>query len=362
MVVDIPRRILTIKLADLGDVLLCEPAFASLRRSFPSAQIDVLTLPSSAGLVALMSHDLRPRTFPKHIFDQPAAALRPRALATAMRLAAQLRLARYELVVILHHLTTPFGALKFRLLAAATGAKSIAGLDNGRGGFLSQRVTDFGFGERHEAEYMLDVAQAAGGALVHPVPRIVPPEQHGDVPDLPEDFAAIFPATGSFSRAREWPAARYGDLATRLRLNGLQSVIVGGADACDAALTILAAEGSALDLTGRTSLRTLIHVLQRARVVIGGDSFIGHLAGALGQPVVSIFGPTNASAWRPLCGQSASGSRSPAIVVRHDLPCEPCMYTGYRLGRTSGCRHRTCLQLVTVADVERAIVRAMEAA
>ena len=96
-----------------------------------------------------------------------------------------------------------------------------------------------------------------------------------------------------------------------------------------------------------------------------GDSFIGHLAAAVGTPVISIFGPSNADAWRPAGSVNARDSRAPngtSIVVRHDLPCEPCMYTGFRLGRPAGCPDRTCLKLVTTTDVESAVSRVLGAA
>ena len=355
-----PRRILVIKLADLGDVLLCEPAFRSLRTAFPIATIDVLTTPSSVPLLDLFEHDLRPVPFAKHLFDTPTALAKPSSAAHAARLAIALRSARYDLVVVLHHLTTAFGARKFAALVAATGCRHVAGLDNGRGGFLSHPVVDLGFGYQHEAAYMLDVAVAAGGAEVDVGPIVTASRFIEPSTNLPERFAAIFPATGPFSRAREWPAERYGVVANYLNRSGIVPVVVGGDDAHDASAIIRRREPSAIDLAGRTSLPQLATILNRARLVVGGDSFIGHLAAAVGTPVVSIFGPSNADAWRPFGAGDAGECETPAnasLVVRHDLPCEPCIYTGFRLGRPGGCPDRTCLKLVTTADVEKAVSR-----
>ena len=39
--------------------------------------------------------------------------------------------------------------------------------------------------------------------------------------------------------------------------------------------------------------------LARARVYIGNDSGITHLAAAVGTPVVAIFGPTDPAVWAP---------------------------------------------------------------
>ena len=86
-----PRRILVVKLADLGDVLICEPAIRSLRLAFPDAKIDVLVPSSSAGIVELLGHDTSVIAFPKHAFDNPVAISKPANLAFATRFALHLR-------------------------------------------------------------------------------------------------------------------------------------------------------------------------------------------------------------------------------------------------------------------------------
>jgi heptosyltransferase-2 len=44
---------------------------------------------------------------------------------------------------------------------------------------------------------------------------------------------------------------------------------------------------------------------------------VGHLAAAIGTPVVALFGPTDPTLTAP---------RGPAVVVRHPVPCAPCFY------------------------------------
>lgn len=355
------ERILVVKLADLGDVLLSEPALRSLRHAFPTAEIDLLVPPSSRELAALLGHVSDIVTFPKAAFDDPAGLARPANLRLAANFARRLRGRQYTRVVLLHHLTTAAGALKFRALARAAGAPVTAGLDNGRGTFLTHRALDRGFGACHEAEYMLAVARAAGGVPVDPGPRLRAP----DVPvpaALPDGVVALFPAVGGYSRARAWPAERFAAVASSLACRGVPVAVLGAADASAAAATIRAAVPDAIDLTGRTSLAELAAVVARAALVVGGDSFGGHLAAALDRPVVSIFGPTNSEAWRPWgASEMREGAHAARLVVRHPLPCEPCLYTGYRLGRREGCPARTCLDLVRIDDVLAAVDAAMEA-
>jgi heptosyltransferase-2 len=358
-------KILAVKLADLGDLLLTEPGLRSLRQGFPDARIDVLTTPRAEPLLRLLDPGPSPILFDKAAFDSLGQARAGSALA-AGRLAARLRAAHYDRVVLFHHLTTARGAMKFRALAATAGAALVAGLDNGRGAFLTHPVLDRGFGERHEAEYMLDVAIAAGGQAVDPRPRIEAPPARTPVA-LPDRFIVLAPVSGPHSRAREWPLGRFVELAGNLTHNGHAVTVVGGADAAHAGEAIRTGAGraSVIDLTGKTSIPQLAGVLGQARLVIGSDSFPAHLAAALATPVLTIFGPSNHAAWAPY-GSLAAGDFDVAqpgagIVVRADLPCSPCLYTGYELGRREGCPRRTCLTAIDSNQVFRAAMELLGA-
>ena len=351
-------RILIVKLADLGDVLLSEPAIRSLRLAYPQARIDVLTTPAAAPLVAMFGLNLNVIEFQKHDFDTPDAVRLAMSSARLVRFAAQLRRGHYDAVVLLHHLTTPAGAAKFRALAEAAGAPLVAGLDNGRGTFLTHRAPDLGFGTFHVAEDMLRVTATIGGAGVNPAPRL--PASTLDVEAMPAvptaPYAAIFPVTGPFAPGRNWPAESFAELARNLTARGLMPVIAGASDATDAARVIKGRRPEALDLTGMTSLEQLAVLVDRAEVAITGDSFPGHLASALGTPVVSIFGPSNHRAWAPYGAVEvgASGGRN-ACIIRSDVPCSPCLYTGFRLGRRNGCASRICLTRILPDDVMRGV-------
>ena len=44
----------------------------------------------------------------------------------------------------------------------------------------------------------------------------------------------------------------------------------------------------------------LIAVSQRLALVAANDGGVGHLAGAVGRPVISLFGPTDPRRWAPM--------------------------------------------------------------
>src|SRR5919201_1114472 len=151
------RRILVVKLATLGDLLTATPALRALRTAFPAAHIGVLTTPGSAVAALGLDSVDSVHHFEKAKFDRPRDALG--RLPQATGLARRLRAGGWDGLVLLHHLTTPFGVAKYAALCLASGAPVRVGLDNGRGWFLTHTAEDRGFGWRHEVDYSLDVDQ-----------------------------------------------------------------------------------------------------------------------------------------------------------------------------------------------------------
>ena len=356
------RRILVVKLADLGDLLTATPALRALRLSFPTARIEALVTPGSATLLRGSDAVDRVVPFDKFAFDRPPDALA--ALPRALELGRDLRSARYDALVLLHHLTTAYGTAKYAALALASGAPVRAGLDNGRGWFLTHRATDDGFGARHEVDYWLAVVGTLGAT--NPSPRLelpIPPEAEAAATErwtrLGLDrgpTAVLHPGSGAFSLARRWPPDRYAALADRLADElGLRIAVLAGPapGEVDLARTVLGAmrhPGSLLDSV--PTPRELAALLRRAALFVGNDSGVMHLAATVEAPIVAIFGPTNHRAWGPYPPDEPRHA-----VVREPLACSPCIHRGHSFGTPEGCPARTCLDLVSVGMAFEAAAR-----
>ena len=65
------------------------------------------------------------------------------------------------------------------------------------------------------------------------------------------------------------------------------------------------------------SLPEVTALAARARLFVGNDSGIAHIAAAAGVPCVVVFGSSNVAHWRPW-------TLKPNEVVREELPCQPC--------------------------------------
>jgi heptosyltransferase-2 len=349
------RRILVVKLADLGDLLTATPALRALRMRYPASEITALVTPHTAGL--LMGNDSVNRviTFPKALFDHPVSLSHPGTAWPAIRLGAtltwRLRASRFDAVALLHHVITPWGRVKYEGLLAATGAPVRIGLGNGS--FLTHRAVDAGFGGRHEVDYWLDVVAQLGAA--HPCPCL---ELHLDVHELDaverrwnalglagRKVVAIHPGSGAFSVARRWPPERYAEVADALAADGLAiAVIAGPGEEPLVKRTQAAMRASAIPIHGSEDPRTLAGLLGRCRLFIGNDSGVMHLAASVGVPCVGVFGLSNHRAWGPY----PPGRHR---VVRLDLPCSPCLYHDFQLGTPQGCAARTCLMDLTPQPV-----------
>ena len=357
------NRILVVKLADLGDAILATSAIAGLRTTYPRARIDVLTTSNGATAFRLCPAIDQIIELDKYAFDDPRGLLNPLNAARLARVIARLRFARYGAVVLLQHLTTSYGARKYRWLCQAIGAPIRAGLDNGQGTFLTHRAVDYGFGTKSVHDYNLDVVAQLGALIDDARPLIVIPEhaqqraerilkEHG----VTKPYIVIHPSVGGYSSARNWPAERFAAVAHSIRSKtGYQVLLVGSNDA-ETAMQTICASSEVINLVGRTDFAELGSIIDHARLVIGADSSVTHLAAAAATPTLAIFGPSNQHAWKPfgaviLSKQTTKLPESTAFVVRSDIPCSPCFYSGYSLGRRNGCPLRTCLDQVTVERV-----------
>jgi len=95
------------------------------------------------------------------------------------------------------------------------------------------------------------------------------------------------------------------------------TVIIGGpGDNILASDIAMSARHPVIDLTGRTRLRTLAALYQRAGAVVSTDTGPMHLAAAAGAPLVALFGPT--APWRT----GPFGRKQQ--VIRLGLSCSPC--------------------------------------
>jgi len=336
-------RFLLVQLADIGDLIVTTPAIASLREAFPESHIALLTSAHSAPIIdrELVDEII---TFDKQSFNGTLAFFTP---ANLRRLWA-LRDPGYDSIVFFHHFTLKLGTLKFWLLARASRARDIVGLDNGNGWFLTHRVPDAGFGARHQAQYWLDLVGLAGANAAPQRARVALGDGVLPLALYRGRRVVLHAGSGGYSLARRWSAQGFAQVADALAREYEAQIVLVGTPEDGAAAVAAAMETSPVDLTGKTNLTQLADLMRSADLFIGADSGVMHMAAAVGVPVVAIFGPSNHEAWSPW----TPGGRT--VVLRSGVLCSPCSYIDHQIGLREGCAARTCMRLVTPESVLQA--------
>lgn len=330
------RRILIVRVDLIGDVVLSLPAVRALRRAYPDAEIDTLTLRSTAGILDGEHEDIaRVLTFDPGAFRRPSGLLRPQTWRDALALLRELRGARYDLAV---SVSGDIGSILTRLSGAP---RRVGYADEAYGSFLTDELPGGRYQRRqHEVRYVLALAERAGG-LVEPEDELlglrVVPEAAQRVSAMLEDARARLKRRGPTialhtgarnGQAKRWPPEHFAALAERL-VSDLDAlvVLVGGPTEQDIAQAIVARmHTQALSLVGKTSLPELAALLDMCDLLITGDSGPMHIACAVRTPVVALHGPTD---------PGLSGPTDPnALILWRRLWCAPC----YDASATAECR------------------------
>lgn len=105
---------------------------------------------------------------------------------------------------------------------------------------------------------------------------------------------------------KTWPAERFAKVARDLLgpdgpLAGGRLMVLGGPADRREAVPVLSAlpRERVIDLVGREDLLVLYAALKRARLFIGGDSGLMHMAAAAGAPTLGLFGPSDERLYAP---------------------------------------------------------------
>jgi len=334
-----PRpRILVVTLRRLGDVFFSTSLIASLRRAFPQAKIDALVFEHTAGILA-GNPDI------DRIVTMPSRPTAWQGVALALRIAK-----RYHLAISTQSGDRP------TVYAFIAGRRHLGPVDSGVRGALRRLVLSHSVALQpglHRLEHMLRLADALGIARVG---RLVCPDAISvrgngaanaspspiDVgstrrQSLPQPYAVIH-ASPMFTYKR-WTPGGWRALAASVCARGLQIVATGGPAAAEHRYLNEVWDGlpDVVRRDGQLSWPELAAVLAGARLFVGPDTSVTHLAAAVGCATVALFGPTDPRLWGPVPAEglapmwAASGTiqrRKNVWLVQNPLPCLPCQNEG----------------------------------
>jgi heptosyltransferase III len=342
-----PRpRILVVALRRLGDVLFTTPLIASLRRAYPAARIEALVFADTAGMLA-GNPDL------DDVVTMPPARGAAASVALALRL-----FKHYDLAISTQSGDRP---TFFALLA---GRRHVGPIDAGRRGELRRRALTRAVPNRpglHRLEEMLRLADAVGVARF---PSLVCPQGAALRPLVGGDYAVIH-AAPNFTYKR-WTREGWRTVATNLFARGFSVLATGGPAPAEKAFLDDVWGGIPVKrVDGALTWPELAALLGSARLYVGPDTSMTHLAAASGCPTVALYGPTDPRLWGPVPAAGlermweAAGTlqrRGNVWLVQNPLPCLPCQNEGCERHLTSFSR---CLDELAPGEVMRAVDEAL---
>ncbi|MGV0698048.1 glycosyltransferase family 9 protein [Mycolicibacter sinensis] len=123
----------------------------------------------------------------------------------------------------------------------------------------------------------------------------------GRPPGYPRRDGVVVIHPGAAAAARRWPPDRFGAVAAALSRAGYRVVVTGSAAERSLAEIVAAYAGlrSTSVLAGELDLPGMVALISDARLLVCGDTGIGHVATATGTASVLLFGPTPPAHWGP---------------------------------------------------------------
>jgi predicted lipopolysaccharide heptosyltransferase III len=309
------KRVLLVRLRSIGDTVLTTPSLFALKRFLPHASIDILLEDWVAPVLEGFPH------------VDSVITLERKSTSARARVARQLRANNYDVVYNLHGGTTA------TLLTRATGAKHRVGYQTYQYARLHNHLSPsssllWARDKTHSVEQQLALLGWTGVPVSDRPPTEVAVTseasaavagrlQLAGLADVP--FAVIHPAAAFATK--QWAAAKFGLLAEDLRSKGLAVIAITTANEKSVIEEMNKNTATEVNAFTDLTLPEITALLARARVFIGNDSGIAHIAAAVKAPSVVIFGSSNTAHWRPWTPSLIS---SAAEVVIEEMDCQPC--------------------------------------
>ncbi|MCX7918317.1 MAG: glycosyltransferase family 9 protein [bacterium] len=347
------KKILILRTAYTGDVIMTLPVLTPLRSAFPNAELVFLTSHSAAPL--LEHHPAVDRVIKYDAFwfyPQPNSV----ALKKYREIIQQLRAERFEVVFDFR------GDIRdIYFLAYRSRAKHRISYGSGGGAYWLTQIIPLQE-TKHRVQFHLDILRALKISVSHEMPKIYLTETEKKQAltrlqsfgfNVERDvLIGIHP--GARMPLKRWPIARYAELIARVTQTHLGKVVLFTAP--EIPNTEWENKGmktwqrhSQVAILSDLTLRELAAIIHYCRILICNDSAPMHLAAAVGTKCLAIFGPSKSYETAPY------GSNH--FVIEKPYPCRTTC-------DESTCKYKIyndCLKSIRVDDVEQSLANILNA-
>ena len=249
--------------------------------------------------------------------------------------------------------------------ALTAGRQSAAVTDENTNGRIKATLLSWHVTSRADMHRVAETLQLAAALGIAAVPEIVAPRAAVASPLQPAaDYVVLHAAP--FFRYKQWHSDGWRALAAHLQERRFRIVATGGPTQSER--NYLDAVWDGIDVVradGQLTWPELATLLAGARLYVGPDTSVTHLAAAAGCPVVTMYGPTDPRRWgpwpstgleKPWDTRGELQRRGRVWLIQNPLPCMPCLKEGC-LRHTES--HSLCLDYLPMAPVLRAVDEAL---
>ncbi len=326
------HKILIFNVNWLGDIIFTSPFIRAVREYFPDSHITCVAPPRCKEIL-----EANTRINELIVFDEDGSE---KTILGKLKFAFKLRKKKFDTAFILHR------SLTKALITFIAGIEKRVGYDTKRRGFLLTNRLRSPAKVSHRVEYFLELARAVGIDAPKKDYEFFITESDRKKTDRILDAAGvnyndriIVLNPGGNWNPKRWPADKFAELADRLvGKYGVTTLITGAEKDRTLADEICGGmKNKAISICGKTGIRELASVFERAKLVISGDSGPMHIAVGVGANVVALFGPTSTD----ITGPYGKGNYA---VIKKEIDCNiPCYdFT---------CNDNRCMRAISVEDV-----------
>lgn len=345
------KKILVIKLRNIGDVLLTSPVFSNLRTEFPGARICALVNSGTEGMITenpdidevfVYNRSIKQRSWPGR-------------MAGELELLFRLRRERFDCVINLTE------GDRGAVAAIFSGARTRIGMGANDHGIpfkdrMFTQVIAPPVSSLHTVEQNLFFLESVG--IPTPLKKVSFHYNEFDGASVREMLRQRGVGEKNYIHAHmtsRWmfktlpPHKAASFLDTLADRTGLPLVMTAAPVEKELTYLRLLVENyrtAIIDIGGALTLKQMGALSANARFFTGVDSAPMHIAAAVGTPVLALFGPSAAQNWGPWDnGMSGNPYRQrngvqrslSHMVLQADCPCVPCHADGCNGSKVSDC-------------------------
>lgn len=330
------KNILIVNVNWVGDVLFSTPFIRAVRQAYPKSFIACLVHPRCQSMM-----EGNPGIDEIIVYDEEGLH---KGIFGKARLIGYLKSKHFDKAFILHRSFTK------TLITYLAAIKERIGYSTKSRGFLLTKPIREPEGDIHKVDYFLNIAKSAGIAATDKSY-----EYYIKEPDrlLIRDFLAsngiadndrlVVICPGGNWDPKRWPWRKFAQISDLLIEDFNARVVIAGAEK-DVALAEeikKAMRNVPVIACGKTTLKELGAILERAELVIANDTGPMHMAVAMKTRVIALFGPTSPAITGPY------GQGNYRVISRHEDCAIPCYDTS--------CKVNRCMDAIKVEDVIREV-------